>query len=232
MVTRFFLAMVCGLLVLSGAVQGQEETGAATAAVKDEMVEVRSRFRDAWVHPDADFSRYDRIMFGGADFEFRDVGPAKKYSSSIRSSSRTQEYGIAEADREKFKQVVSDAFRKEMERSKKFEVVDSAGPNTILLKGAVMDIISFVAPEQIGRGAVYMSSVGEATLILELLDSESGAVLAYVEDRRKMEQPGGGSLNSMTMRTNSVTVWSDVSRWARSAASRLRKTLEKAQKSR
>ncbi|MCZ6831638.1 MAG: hypothetical protein O7F73_19000, partial [Gammaproteobacteria bacterium] len=49
----------------------------------------------------------------------------------------------------------------------------------------------------------------------------AGAVLAYVEDRRKMEKPGGGRIDSMTMPTNSVTVWSDVGRWARSAASRL-----------
>jgi hypothetical protein len=76
-----------------------------------------------------------------------------------------------------------------------------------------------------------MSHVGEATLILELLDSQSGAVLAYVEERRKINTAGGGgSIDQFTQPTNSVTVWSDVRRWANSAASRLRSGLDKAQK--
>ena len=218
------------VFALVSVVSAQEPVGAAAAEVKDEMVEVRSKFKDTWVHPDADFGRYSRIMLGEADFEFRDVGPARKSRSSYRSSGRTQEFGIADADREKFKQVVGDAFSKEMERSKKFDIVTSPGPNTIRVQGAVLDIVSHVPPDTIGRSEIYMSSVGEATLVLELLDSESGAVLAYVEDRRKMEKPGGGRIDSMTMPTNSVTVWSDVGRWARSAASRLRSELEKAQK--
>lgn len=217
-------------VVLSSSAQAQEPVGTAAAQAMDEMVEVRSKFKETWVHPAADIGRYSKIMLGEADFEFRDVGPAQKSRSSLRSTSHKQEFGIAEADREKFKQVVGDAFSKEMERSKKFQIVSTPGPGTILVQGAVMDIVSSVPPDTIGRSDVYLSSVGEATLILELLDSESGAVLAYVEDRRKMQKPGGGSIDRMTMPTNSVTVWSDVGRWARSAASRLRSELEKAQK--
>ena len=221
---------LCAAAVLVIATHAQEPVGTAAAEAKDEMVQVRTRFKDTWVHPDADIGHYSKILLGEADFEFRDVGPTQRTRSSLRSTSNKQEFGIAESDREKFKQVVGDAFRKEMERSKKFEIVDRAGPHTMLVQGAVMDIVSHVPPAMVGRGEVYMSSVGEATLILELLDSETGAVLAYVEDRRKMEKPGGGRIDSMTMPTNSVTVWSDVGRWARSAASRLRSELEKAQK--
>jgi hypothetical protein len=226
--TRFY-GYLLGIGLLVSPVWAQDPAGAA-ADPREEMLSVNTRFKDSWVHPDADFGRYDKLMFGEPEFEFRDVGPAAKSRSSIRSSSIKGEFGIAESEREKFKQVVSDAFRQEMERSKKFELVTTPGPDTILVQGAVLDIVSFVPPEMTGRSDVYMNSVGEATLILELVDSESGAVLAYVEDRRKMEKPGGGRIDSMTMPTNSVTVWSDVGRWARSAASRLRSSLEKAQK--
>ena len=174
-ITGIFAVTAC----VSAAV-AQEPVGTAAAEARDEMVEVRTKFKDTWVHPDADIGHYTKIMLGGADFEFRDVGPAQKSRSSLRSSRHKGEFGIAEADREKFKQVVGDAFRKEMERSKKFELVEMSGPHTILLQGAVLDIVSHVPPEMVGRSEVYMSSVGEATLILELLDSESGAVLAYV----------------------------------------------------
>ena len=54
--------------------------------------------------------------------------------------------------------------------------------------------------------------------------------LAYVEERRKITPPGGNRIDSFSMPTTSVSVWADISRWARSAASRLRSGLEKAQK--
>jgi hypothetical protein len=205
--------------------------GESSEAVMDEMEKVkRSSFKDTWVHPDADLSRYSKLMFGEAEFEFRDVGDAKAYRSNTRSTSNKGEFGVAESEREKFKDVVGEAFMKQMEKSKQFDIVDQPGPDTILVLGAVVDIVSAVPPEYLGRNEVYMSHVGEATLIIELLDSESGAVLAYAEDRRKINTSGGGSLNHMSMPTNSVTVWSDVRRWANSAASRLRSSLDKAKK--
>ena len=220
-------------LLLCPVAFAEEAAGIATEAVKDEMVESKkSRFKDAWVHPDADFTGYNQFMFAPtADWEFRDVGPAKSSRNSAYSSNSKNQYGIREEDRERFKQAVSEAFMKEMQRSKKFEMVDTAGPSTILIKAAVRDIVSNVPPEYNGRSEVYLASTGEATLVLELLDSQTGAVLAYVEDRRKIQPAGSnGTLNSFSMPSNSVTVWSDVKRWARSGASRLRSSLEKAQK--
>ncbi len=227
--------LVCGLLLSFGLAQAQTDEqlviGESAEAVMDEMEKVkRSRFKDTWVHPDADIARYSKLMFGEAEFEFRDVGETRAYRSTTRSTSSKQEFGVAESERQKFKEVVGEAFMKQMERSKHFDIVDQPGPDTILVLGAVVDIVSAVPPEHIGRSSVYMSHIGEATLILELLDSESGAVLAYAEDRRKINTSSGGSINRMTTPTNSVTVWNDVRRWATSAASRLRKSLDKAKK--
>lgn len=203
---------------------------AAEAVAQGELVEGKSRFRETWVNPDADFTQYDKILLGDSEFQFRDVGPAQKYRSSTRMSSSKQEFGILEEDREKFKQVVGDAFVKELSRSRKYDIVTDASPGTILLEGAVLDIVSHVPPELVGaRSEVYLASVASVTLVLELHDAVTGQVLAYVEERRKIEQPGG-RIDSFTMPANSVTVWSEVSRWARSAASRLRSSLEKAQK--
>lgn len=194
------------------------------------MEKVKGKFSETWVHPEADFTQYNKLMPGGAQFEFRDVGPAKKYRSSAYSSSRKQEFGILPEDQEKFEQVVGDAFQKEMERSKKFTMVEEPGPGTLIIEGAVLDIVSHVPPEMLGRNEVYVSNIATATLVLELLDSETGQVVAYVEERRKITPPGGNRIDSFSMPTNSVTVWSDVGRWARGAASRLRSALEKAQK--
>ena len=231
---KYVAALLIGWCTTLGVAYGQDEVGAAGAQAQSEgeLVKGKSSFKETWVNPNVDFTAYNKILLGDAEFEFRDVGPAKKYRSTMRSTSSKSEYGIFDKDQQKFKEVVGEAFVKELSRSKKYDIVETAGPGTILLEGSVLDIVSHVPPEAVGRSDVYLSSVATVTLVLELLDSETGQILAYVEERRKIEQPGGGRIDSFTMPASSVSIWSDVGRWARSSASRLRKSLEKAQKGR
>lgn len=231
---KFIAALFFTCLASTGLVFAQDNMPAevAQAVADDELVEGKSKFRDTWVNPAMDFTKYDKILLGDGEFEFRDVGPAKKYRSSMRTTSSKNEYGILEEDQEKFMQVAGDAFVKELSRSKKYDIVESAGPGTILLEGSVLDIVSHVPPQMTGRSDMYLSSVASVTLVLELMDSETGQIIAYIEERRKIEPPGGGRIDSFSMPANSVTIWSDVGRWARSSASRLRSSMEKAQKGR
>ena len=178
------------------------------------------------MHPDADFTQYDKLYLWDADFQYRDVGPARRTRSTMMST-RHREFGISDADRQKFEEVVSEAFVKEIQKAKKFKLVDDVGPNTIIMRGGALDIISKVPPETVGRSEIYLASIGEATLIFELLDAETGDVLAVVAERRAMGgRPGG--MDMMTMPTNSVTVIADVRRWSTRAASKLRSELDKA----
>ncbi|MEH6590652.1 MAG: DUF3313 family protein [Halioglobus sp.] len=229
---RFFAAFTFAFFLLSGVVTAEENMSESVAEAKAEgdLVKGKSSFRETWVNPAVDFTQYDKILLGEAEFDFRDVGPGQKYRSSMRSVNSKSEFGILEADQEKFKNVVAEAFVKELSKSKKYDIVTESGANTILLEAAVLDIVSHVPPETIGRGDIYLSSVASVTLVLELMDSETGQVIAYIEERRKIEPPGGGRIDSFTMPANSVTVWADIGRWARSSASRLRSSLEKAQK--
>ncbi len=73
----------------------------------------------------------------------------------------------------------------------------------------------------IGRGEIYLSSVGEATLVLEGIDSMSGEAVFRAVDRSAIE-PGGNTM----IRANTVTTWSEVRRWARRYATILREGLE------
>ncbi len=73
----------------------------------------------------------------------------------------------------------------------------------------------------IGRGEIYLSSVGEATLVVEGIDSMSGEVVFRAVDRRSIEPAG----NTM-IAANTVTTWSEVRRWARRYATILREGLE------
>ena len=143
-------------------------------------------------------------------------------------SSRKREFGISDADREKFEEIVSEAFVKEIQKSKKLEIVDEIGPGTLILRGAVLDIISLVPPDTIGRSEIYLSSMGEATLVVELIDAENGEVAAVVAERRAIARPGSSTIDSFSTPTTSVTVIAEVRRWSTRAASKLRKELDRA----
>ncbi len=72
----------------------------------------------------------------------------------------------------------------------------------------------------VGAGEIYLSSIGEATLILEARDSMSGETIYRAVDRRAIERMGD------MVQANSVTTWAEVRRWARRWATRLRSGLE------
>jgi FixJ family two-component response regulator len=82
-----------------------------------------------------------------------------------------------------------------------------------------------VPPEYVGRSEIYIAVIGEATLVLELIDAGTGEVAAVVAERRAM---GRGRVDSFSMPTNNATIIAEVRRWSTRAASKLRTELEKA----
>jgi hypothetical protein len=176
-------------------------------------------FKESWADPDVDFSKYNKIITGKAVFEFRAV--KKSNSSSLGRSSNDSEFWISDESKEKLIEVVAETFRKELDKSEEFTRAESAGPNVLIIVGALHDIVSRVPPQHIGRSEIYLSSVGEATLILEARDSLSGETIYRAIDRRSAETAGGyGSIS------NSVTNMSEVRRMASRWATRLREGLD------
>ncbi len=208
----------------------------ATAALADDaaqkdptegMVKADSSFKEAWVHPDTDWSQYDKLYLWDATFEYRDVGPAQRYRGSILNNTHKREFGILEADRQKFEETVSTIFLEEIQKSKRFTIVDEIQPGTLILRGAILDVISRVPPDTVGRSEVYLASVGQATLAIELIDPESGELVAVAAERREIAKPGPRGIDAFSMPANNVTIWADVRRWAKRMATRLRKELDK-----
>ena len=219
--TRFYFSLI---VFLFSSVAFAQDAPSPTG----DLVKAKSAFSETWVHPEADFTQYDKLYLWEAQFEYRDVGPARKTRSTMMST-RNREFGISDAGRLKFEEVVAEAFIKEIQKAKKFEIVDEVGPDTLIMRGAVLDIISRVPPETVGRSEIYLSTIGEATLVLELMDSETGEVVAVVAERRHIQpMGGGGGISAFSMPTSNVSVIGDVRRWSSQAASKLRRELDKA----
>ncbi len=100
-------------------------------------------------------------------------------------------------------------------------MTDQPGADVLIIRGAMLDIVSLVPPERAGRTDIYLSRVGEVTLVLELADSLSGETLARAAERRAAERPG-----QQAVRASPVTTWTEVKRLARRWAVKLRDGLD------
>lgn len=195
------------------------QTGANAETSFDGLVRIdHSRFAVAWIDPEVDLTQYNKIIPGGAAFEFRNV---QKVSATRARLSNESEFWISDADRQRLIDTVSDVFTEELQRSEHFTLVEEAGPDTMIISGALHDIVSRVPPESVGRTEIWLRSVGEATLILELRDSLSNEVIYRAVERRAAESAGG-----QMVRANTATTWAEVRRWARRWAVRLREGLD------
>jgi len=176
-----------------------------------------SIFKLAWADPDIDFSKYDQIIAGGAFLEFRAV----RKISSTQAMSTSGEFYIDEESRERLREEVSTIFREEMAKSTRFTMVEEPGPNVLVISGGLHDIVSNVPPEPVGRSNIYISSVGEITLLLEAADSMSGEVIFRAAERRIAERGSG-----QAMLSNTVSNWAEIRRLLRRWATTLREGLD------
>lgn len=184
-----------------------------------------ARFAQAWADPDIDYSVYNKIMPGEAFFEFRAV---KKTSTSSLQTNRSSEneYWIDDEDKQKLIDVVSAIFKEELGKSSRFTIATEPGPDVLIIRGGLHDIVSNVPPDLIGRGEIYLRSVGEATLILEGIDSMSGETIFRAMERRSAERPGSSGSPGTMMVSNTVTTWAEIRRLARRWATALREGLD------
>jgi len=216
---KTLFAIAAAALVVGCSSAPTVQTGPDAETTFDGLVRIdNSRFRNAWIDPDVDLTQYNKVMPGGAEFQFRSV---QKVSSMQARRSNENEFWMSDSTKERLVETVSEVFAEELQSSEHFEVVNEAGPETLIIVGAMHDIVSRVPPDIVGRGDIYLSSVGEATLIIEISDSLSGEVIFRAVDRRAAERTGGTA-----MRSNSATNWGEVRRLARRWATSLRDGLD------
>ncbi len=176
-----------------------------------------SKAKAAWMRPGFSLAGYTKIMLIGAGIEYRPVKPVPRAAAST-----TSQFPLTDEQKQRLRSVVSEAFKTELAESQKFQIVDQPGPDTLMIWGGLMDVVSSVPPDSVGRSNIYLSSVGEATLVIEIRDSESNAVLVRIIDRKAAQNIG------VAQRSTSVTNWSEVQQLARAWATQLRSALDEA----
>lgn len=218
--SRLLILVMSALSVACTAAAPTVQTGPDAEVTFDGLHKVDNSQADmAWARPDIDLSGYSKIMLSGAGVNY---APADNKGRSSMERSRGGSFFIDDDSRAAFEELVGEVFVEEMSRIERFSVVEEPGPDVMMVRGALLDVVSFVPPDlNTGRSSVYLSSIGEVTLVLELRDSMTGTVLARSIDRRAAESMPGSLRES-----NRVTNTAEVRRLIRFWASRLREGLD------
>jgi hypothetical protein len=193
-------ATLMGALIFSAALGAEKP-----APSWDGLIQVDSRRLDAvYLMPGADFRAYTKVMFDPVE-----VALKKDWQRNYNRTAGDLSRQISNADiqkafetiRTKFTDVFAKAFT-----DAGYQVVTMPGPDVLRVRTGVMNL-SVNAPDtqRAGSSRSFSREAGEATLILEARDSETGAVMGRAVDRRFAGD------NTARMMRNSVTNRSDFS---------------------
>lgn len=193
------------------------DTSDEAAITFDGLYPVKGGSADlAWARPGVDISQYSKIMLQGVGIEYRPGGESGRVYNARSSADY---FEISDEQKERFEKQLRESFATELGKSERFTIVNEAGPDVLLIRGGLLDVVSFVPPEPVGRVDIYLSRVGEATLVLEIRDSVSEAIVARAVDRRAAEDSFGMGESNRVL--NAAEVRRTINAWARLLRERL-----------
>lgn len=221
----FRLLGVWALAGVASAAAPQIQTGQGAETTFDGLARVDNTIMDAvWVRPDIDLRGFRKVLFVPVGVSYRDVEPSDPTTALRRSTrSRTtelREFRLDEETKALFEAEIGAAFSEEVAASEAYEVVDEAGPDVLQIGVALLDVVSRVPPQAATQPRVYIESVGEATLVLEIRGSMSNSVYLRAVDRR------AAARRSEMIESNRVTNASEIRRLGRRWGEIVRKGLE------
>jgi Protein of unknown function (DUF3313) len=144
-----------------------------------------TRVDSVYAAPGVSLARYQRVMLDDVDVAFK-------------ADWQTRHPGISAAEIGDIRKLAASLFRaafsSELGKGG-YEIVDAPGPNVLRVSATVVDV-DFVATNAAaaGVGGRYMVSVADISLLADLRDSQSGAMLARVVDRKS-----GRNYGNLTM---------------------------------
>jgi hypothetical protein len=140
----------------------------------------------AYLRPGADLNKYRKVMLDPVQVAFDPDWDPKRTGSNLKVSAE---------DRERIRRELSElfmqVFSEELTKDGGPPLVTTAGPDVLRLSTGLADVY-VNAPDTMepGRSRTYVMSAGHATLVAEVRDSESGAILGRLFDQRETSNTG------------------------------------------
>lgn len=162
--------------------------------------------------------KYKRVMLDPVEVSFDKNWNARgSFGSPYKADSQRIRKDLSKLAR--------DVFKRELERKNGYPLVDEEGDDVLRVRAQIVDLyINGPETDQPGIVHTYVINAGEMTLVADLYDSQTNALIAHVKDRERGLDRGLNELQIANRVTNSAEADRIISNWA----DRLRKALDKA----
>jgi hypothetical protein len=220
--TKRTLAMGAAALaaVLAMSMSGAAVAREAPPATWDGMKRVERPGLDAvYLREGVSLAKYKKVMLDPVEVSFDKNWDPKK-TSSIASYRPVDTQRI----RQNLAKLAREVTKRELERNGGFPLVDEPGDDVLRVRAQIVDLY-INAPDTMTPGErSYVVSAGEMTLVADLYDSHTNALIGHVIDRQRGLEQGPFDLQIANSVTNTAEADRILSMWAR----RLRAALDRA----
>ena len=150
----------------------------------EQLTRVKAKRLDlVYVTPGSDFRTFTRVKLDPVEVAF-----SKEWKPSSMDVSAKDREEIRSGLAEEFR----DVFTKELQEKGGYQIVTEAGPDVLRVTAGIIDLyITAPDTERVSpQSRSFVFSAGQMTLVGELRDSESGAILARVAHPFQRQLPG------------------------------------------
>lgn len=217
--TTLTIVTIGAVLMMAGAAAARSlETGYELPGL-DDLKKEKGVFKTTLIQPGADFSRFDGFHQRTVVLVVESPASGAQFSTG-RLISDQDEVVIPKTDEVvEFKRIIGDAVADELARATGLEQVDNAGPGTLIVQAAVTDVdLSSSAKNRAEDGHEY-PELQRGTIVFDLIDGESGRVVARFAERRRCKPPKDAEPET--------GAWPNLTHFANQAAADLGRELER-----
>lgn len=167
----------------------------------------------------ASLAKYKKVMLDPVEVSF-DKNWDPKRQSSILSQGQVDTQRI----RKDLAKLARDVTKRELERKNGHPLVEEPGDDVLRVRAQIVDLYINAPDTRTPGTRTYVMNAGEMTLVADLYDSQTNALIGHVIDRRRGMDQGPWDLQIANSVTNAAEADRILSIWAR----RLRSALDNA----
>ena len=201
------------------------QTGDDAEVIGDNLHRVdNSRAKVAYVDPDADFTRYRRVLVLSLGVDKIEIVQPDKSGSAVNR----RDWELTEADKLALQEMFQSAMEKQLQERGQFPLASEPGDDVLEIEAMITGIAPAAAKDDnmsrtAGRSYVITEGAGTIAVAVAFGDSETGEVLALFKDARSSSSHWGMN-NSVTNRADVQRVFNS---WAKQVNSSLVKVTGK-----
>jgi len=219
MIKKYLASVAMLSLVAACSSTPEVQTGDGAEVIGDNLHRVDNSKADvAYIDPDADFSKYTKVMIRPLGVnKIEVIQPSKTGTSMSR-----RDWELTDADKQMLQDTFHSAMLKNLQDKGDFPLVDEPGDDVLEIGAMITAIAPSAAKDDgrsraMGRSYVITDGSGAIAVAVAFGDSETGEVLALIKDSRSSSSHWG--LN------NSVTNKADLQRMFNSWAMQINSSL-------